>query len=209
MSDAQITTATAFIGENPIRTIIDSAGSVWYYAADAYKVLYGRAGGNVGRVLKKVCPDYKRMQDIAPKREFLNYDYMSTTLLVNEVDFMRLCLYGRTDKNTYIKNHILNQIVDFHEIFRALNSFEVPDDLPDLYVYAIKEVETGSVKLGISRDPLQRLIQLQTNNSQKLQLVASRKAVHRFADERALHKEAQTYHIHGEWFTEKAIGVIQ
>ena len=149
------------------------------------------------------------MRDIRPHRDFLNYDYMSTTWLINEADLVRLCLYSRTGKSPEIKEAVLNQIENFRGILDALNSFEIPDDLPDLFVYAIQEVETGRVKLGISRDPQQRLMQLQTGNSQKLKLIASRKAVNRFADERALHTEARAHHIHGEWFTHKAVGVLQ
>lgn len=205
------TTATAFIGANPIRTVTDPAGNLWYYAADAYSSICNTSRTcDVGRILKKVCQNHTRMGSIIPPRkDVIGLDTISTTWLINEADLIRVCLYLRVGKSAAIKDVILGQINDFRGVLDALNSFEVPDDLPDLFVYAIQEVETGRIKLGISRDPQQRLMQLQTGNSQKLKLIASRKAVNRFADERALHTEARAHHIHGEWFTHKAAGVLQ
>ena len=92
-------------------------------------------------------------------------------------------------------------------LVRAIQDFEVPDDLPDMYVYAIREKDTGNVKLGISRDPHARLKQLQTGNASPLELVAYRKAENRFADERTLHTDASKYRIRGEWFDARAVGV--
>jgi hypothetical protein len=82
----------------------------------------------------------------------------------------------------------------------AINEFETPDDLPDMYVYAIKESETGRIKLGISKDPEERLKQLQTGNSQKLELVAYRKAENRYKDESATHLANAACRVRGEWF---------
>ena len=39
-------------------------------------------------------------------------------------------------------------------LFSTLITFEIPEDLPDMYLYAIKECETGNIKFGIPRkDP--------------------------------------------------------
>ena len=86
------------------------------------------------------------------------------------------------------------------EVLHALQDFEVPDDLPDMYVYAIRNTVTGNIKLGISRHPEARLKQLQTGNDCRLELVAMRPAVARFADERALHKANAHARLSGEWF---------
>ena len=104
---------------------------------------------------------------------------------------------------------MLSQVSDYRKIIEALNGFEVPDDLPDMFVYAIREKDTGNVKLGISRDPQQRLRQLQTGNSSELELVAYRKAENRFADERAIHADADAYRLRGEWFSAGAVEVLQ
>ena len=87
-----------------------------------------------------------------------------------------------------------------NDIINALNSFDIPDDMPDMYVYAIREKETGRVKLGISKHPEERLKQLQAGNSQKLELVAYKKAENRFKDEKVAHSDNKDKHIRGEWF---------
>ena len=94
------------------------------------------------------------------------------------------------------------------DLLSALEAFDVPKGMQDMYVYAIREKETGRIKLGISIDPEERLKQLQTGNSQTLELVAYCKANNRFNDERAAHLKAKQYHIRGEWFAEKALEVI-
>jgi len=96
------------------------------------------------------------------------------------------------------------------ELLSALEAFDIPDDLPpDMFVYAIRERETGRIKLGISRDPSSRVAQLQTGNSSKLELVAVRPAVNRFADERVIHADAASYRLRGEWFTASALEVLK
>lgn len=90
------------------------------------------------------------------------------------------------------------------ELLKALDAFDVPPELNDMFVYAIREVESGRIKLGISKDPKARLAQLQTGNSQRLELVAYRKAKDRFADEKEAHRLNSYVHVRGEWFTPDA-----
>jgi hypothetical protein len=106
-------------------------------------------------------------------------------------------------------SRVMLSVDDAFSILRALNEFEIPDDFPDAYVYAIREVNTGNIKLGISRDPESRLRQMQVANSSELELVAYRKAENRFQDEKNLHQLATDYHIRGEWFTSSALKVMQ
>ena len=108
--------------------------------------------------------------------------------------------FARWLGGTSVSAAIDGSIVDYSAILAALNDFEVPDDLPDMLVYAIRNTVTGSVKLGISRDPLARMAQLQTGNDCLLELAAVRPAVNRFADERAQHVANAGRHIRGEWF---------
>ena len=104
---------------------------------------------------------------------------------------------------------LLALVKDGAAIIEALNTFEVPEDLPDMFVYAIRETETGNIKLGISKDPEARLRQLQTGNSQQLELIAYKKAENKYADEKALHNQAAAYHIRGEWFDPASIDIIE
>lgn len=97
-----------------------------------------------------------------------------------------------------------NVRMDVKKLFQALSEIEIPDDLPDMFVYAIRNTVTGNLKLGISRDPRARLEQLQTGNDCRLELVAYRRAENRFKDERALHNTNAPLRISGEWFEASA-----
>ena len=106
----------------------------------------------------------------------------------------------------------IGEIADFwgrtestlNEILSALEAFDVPPGMENMYVYAMREADTGRIKLGISRDPEARLKQLQTGNSQRLELVAYRKASAGYQDEKELHLMNANRHIRGEWFNENA-----
>lgn len=90
------------------------------------------------------------------------------------------------------------------ELISALNAFDVPEECAGMYVYAIREAETARIKLGISRNPEARLRQLQTANSQRLDLIAYRKAGGGFSDEAAVHVLNRSEHLRGEWFGPQA-----
>lgn len=106
------------------------------------------------------------------------------------------------------------KVQDFEEVLSALNAFHVDDEIVNalresnpnakMFVYAIKESDTGNVKIGISTNPYRRLQQLQTGNSSRLELVAMKEAVNGYEDEQAAHLANKQYHIHNEWFTAPA-----
>lgn len=91
------------------------------------------------------------------------------------------------------------------ELIDALEAFDIPPEAGDLFLYAIREVESGRIKLGISRNPMERLAQLQTGNSQRLEIVAVSNAGRGFLDESGLHQAAASYRIRGEWFRPEAL----
>lgn len=107
------------------------------------------------------------------------------------------------------KSILYGHVVDFSQIIKALNEFEVPDDISDMFVYAIREKDTGNIKIGISRDPLRRLCQLQTGNSSELELIAYKRAKNSFSDEAKIHADAEAYRIRGEWFESRALDFMQ
>ena len=113
-----------------------------------------------------------------------------------------LTYLARVSKNLGVKimGEALKSSSVATEVLKALQDFEVPDDLPGMYVYAIRNTVTGNVKLGISRNPEARLKQLQTGNDCRLELVAMRPAAARFADEKALHNANAHARLSGEWF---------
>ena len=104
-----------------------------------------------------------------------------------------------------VLDSFIKQIEDMDSVIKALNDFEVPDDLPDMFVYAIRNKDTGNLKIGISRNPESRLKQLQIGCDGILELVSIRPAENRYADEKRLHNENKEHRIHGEWFTEEAV----
>ena len=110
---------------------------------------------------------------------------------------------------TAVSIGLLESVENIDSMLKALRDFEVPDDLPDMFVYAIREASSGNIKIGISRDPHRRLRQLQIGNSSKLELVAYRKAENRFADERAIHADEASHRLRGEWFTADAMQALQ
>jgi hypothetical protein len=69
------------------------------------------------------------------------------------------------------------------------------------FVYVIGETEDGPVKVGISNNPLGRLVQLQTGHHGKLRLLAlARTLVPARKVERALHTVLRDERMKGEWF---------
>ena len=130
-----------------------------------------------------------------------------TVTVISEFALYYLLIRGQKVKA--LVPGLISKISGYKDILSALYNFEIPDDLPEMFVYAIREKGTGHIKLGISRDPQQRLAQLQTGNSQELELVAYRQATNRFAEERAIHADAAAYRLRGEWFSSQALGALQ
>ena len=91
------------------------------------------------------------------------------------------------------------------ELLDMVKDIDIPEVERDLYIYAIKEVETGAVKIGISCDPLKRIKTLQTGNSSRLEIVAIRHAPNGLADERAAHERLKDFRVRGEWFSPDAL----
>lgn len=71
-----------------------------------------------------------------------------------------------------------------------------------MYLYAIKDLHTGLIKLGYSMDPRSRVRELQTGSSSPLHLLyyescePSRAALL----ERQLHRDLNHLRVRGEWF---------
>jgi hypothetical protein len=183
----------------PLRVVVDGAGEPWFVAADVCAAL---GVLNPSEALSRMDPDEKGTHTVATSGGD------QQMLAVNESGLYSMILFSRK-ADRRIKRAILSQVSNSRAVLDALRDFEVPDDLPDMYVYAIREVETGRIKLGISRDPEARLAQLQVGNSQRLELVAVRSAANRFTDERRLHADYAHTHVRGEWFTAEAQGALQ
>lgn len=89
-----------------------------------------------------------------------------------------------------------------------------PDELAEssfypAFVYAIAEKrKDGNVKIGVARDPNQRLRDMQVGNSSDLMLIDVRGPMPRkdaLAVESELHGQLNEYRVRGEWFSSRAI----
>lgn len=95
-----------------------------------------------------------------------------------------------------------NSICSIEELYSTLADIDVLQD--DLLLYAIQEVETGKIKIGISNNPEQRLKQLQVGNPCTLVIIDQRPAPNRFKDEKLAHENNSYCSIRGEWFGSNA-----
>jgi predicted GIY-YIG superfamily endonuclease len=178
--------------------IVDQEGDPWFIANDIAKALgYARPKDAIAIHCKYV--------EILKGGEALPFTSSPMGIgIIPESDVYRLIMRSKRPGIEYLKDNLLKQISDIKSVMKALHDFEIPDDLPEMFVYAIREEDTGNIKLGISKDPNARLKQLQTGNSSKLTLVGVKQAVNRFKDERAIHQRNEAIRIHGEWFSHTA-----
>lgn len=75
---------------------------------------------------------------------------------------------------------------------------KIIDDIPDSYVYFIKAEGLNRVKIGISKNPEERLKQLQIGSPFKLSLIATTPG--NIELERSLHNKFSHIICDGEWF---------
>lgn len=69
------------------------------------------------------------------------------------------------------------------------------------YVYLILSLESGSLKIGISKNPKKRIMQLQTGSSgSELKLLKEYRSKYYLEIEKALHSRFSHIKKHGEWF---------
>ena len=175
--------------------IVDNNGEPWFVATDVARALgYGKPNNAIKMHCKKVN-----------KISYGESQYVLN--IIPQSDVYRLIMRSRL-ANEELKEIILKQISNYHIIMDALKKFEIPEDIPDMFVYAIMEEDTNNIKIGISKNPEARLKQLQTGNSSKLRLIGMRKAENKFKDEKALHQKNESYKIHGEWFSNEAKNTI-
>ena len=183
-----------------VRTVLDEVtGEPLFVGKDVCAVLGYK---DPTTAMKQHCKGVKKLHQIHTAGG------VQLVRVLTDVDALRMMLHGNMKISESLQTIILSQIRDCKQILEAIRDFEVPEECADMYVYAIRNTTTGNIKLGISRNPQQRLKQLQTGNDCALELVACRKAENRFQDESALHNEHAAAHIRGEWFNQSAISAI-
>ncbi len=60
--------------------------------------------------------------------------------------------------------------------------------------------DNGHYKIGVSKNPMKRLKQLQTGNSDKIRLISFYETENAFLLERSLKNRYNIYRVNGEWF---------
>jgi predicted GIY-YIG superfamily endonuclease len=68
------------------------------------------------------------------------------------------------------------------------------------YVYLIKSKESQHYKIGISTNPHKRILQLETGNSEQLQIIHIYRTFNYNSIEKALHNRFLYLKINREWF---------
>jgi len=168
--------------------------------------IMGKKHGEVARIIRKllvVDGDFsKEVHEFSQEYRGNNYSAYKLTTLASMIVLSSLT----SDKARHLKRAIFSSMSSaiglehIKSLIEAIDNFEIPDDLCDLSVYAIRNEATGAIKLGISRNPEARLKQLQTGCDGILVLVAVKHAPQRFADEAILHEKYESKRIRGEWF---------
>jgi len=187
--------ATFNIANKQIRVVHDEHNNPWFNANDVCAAL-GYANPHTtlsshidsGNVIKQ------KVTDAIGRKQYTNH--------INELGLYTLILNGAKPSQS-LKDLIIDQVKNSRQILQALNEFEIPEDLAGegLCVYVIRNTGTGSVKIGVSRDPAERLKQLQTGSDAQLELVAVKRTANAFAEEAALHRKHGERRLCGEWFS--------
>ena len=92
-------------------------------------------------------------------------------------------------------------------IITAVNLFDAPD-LPDRYIYAAQDSQ-GRLKIGISKNPEERVKQLNVGHPDNLELVYTAKAIdNTYMSEQLAHEKCKDYHLRSEWFSAPALELL-
>ena len=178
-------------GNHEIRTVTDEHGEAWFVANDICAAL---ELGNARQALETHVDveDVQQMDTPTPGGlQKLNH--------VNERGVLKLIVKSNRTPPKLL-DEIISRVKGAKEVIAALEDFEIPENLPTMYVYAIRNNHTGRIKLGISENPERRLKELQIGNDCELELLAYREAANRFKDEKAIHDKHQHLRVRGEWF---------
>ena len=178
-------------GNQEIRTVTDEHGGTWFVANDVCAALELM---NPHDALAKHVDE-----DIVKHLVIDNVGRKQLTNHINERGVLNMLIKSsRTPPK--LLDEIISRVKGAKEVIAALEDFEIPENLPTMYVYAIRNKHTGRIKLGISENPERRLKELQIGNDCELELLAYREAANRFKDEKAIHNRHQHLRVRGEWF---------
>ena len=179
-------------GNHEIRTITDEHGEAWFVANDVCAAL---GLENPTQALRT----HVDSEDVAKYVVIDNQGRRQLTNHVNERGVLSM-LIKSSKTPPKLLDEVISRVKGAKEVIAALEDFEIPENLPTMYVYAIRNKHTGRIKLGISENPERRIKELQIGNDCELELLAYREAANRFKDEKAIHDKHQHLRVRGEWF---------
>lgn len=107
---------------------------------------------------------------------------------------------------------VARQVTEHQEVMDALRAFDLGELPVEMFLYVARNKDTGNLKIGISRDPRQRIKSLQVGCDGLLQLVATVSAKNGYQSEMQAHARLSSSLIHGEWFSasqEQAMEALQ
>jgi hypothetical protein len=181
-------------GNQEIRTVTDEHGGIWFVANDVCAAM-GLANPRQA-LASLVADDCRKVGAVETTRGAQEVN------LLTERGVLQMLVKSRKTQDKFV-DEVISKVQDAKAIIAALEDFEIPENLPPMYVYAIRNKTTRRIKLGISQNPERRLKELQIGNDCELELVAFRKAENRFKDEKALHRENAPLRVRGEWFDDE------
>jgi len=116
-------------------------------------------------------------------------------------------LTKHSPNNKTIKTKVINELISgfkdatFFAIIEIIKSFDAEELECDKYVYVAKEQVSGRYKIGISKNPEQRIKQLNTGNPEQLILIHSYLATEqKYQSEVLAHSLFNQDRLKGEWF---------
>ena len=105
-------------------------------------------------------------------------------------------------------NELRLQVIDkwlessINNPLQLLVDLDVKDLPPDRFVYVARESVSGRYKVGISKDPIERIKKLNVGNPEVLELVVVYKATEDgYLSETKAHLALADFHLRSEWFS--------
>jgi len=139
-------------------------------------------------------------------RETAGQPIQEYLLNYNQVMFLS-SLLRNVDNTIEIRKQLI-KAVSIAEAIELLKNIDT-DDIPVRYVYAMQD-DQDRIKIGISNNPERRVAEIQAANGGNITLIMVKQTEKkRYIKETELHNLCNKYVIHSEWFTEKAIPLLQ
>lgn len=152
---------------------------------------------SITKLLETHRDEFKKFGELIYKSEKMEIGGRRKVYYLNRKQFLFLITLQR---NQDIKSFALNHF-EAMTVLELLDAFDAHDLSPDLFVYVAKERATGNFKIGISKDPQERVKQINACNSSGVDLVkVYRNKGDGYLSETMAHGILSDHRLHGEWF---------